>query len=196
MPKSNATARAFGSFKPKAKAAAVEKRSRFYPADDIPVPLNRNFTPKTAKLRASITPGTVVIMLAGRFRGKRVVFLKQLPSGLLLVSGPFSVNGVPLRRVNQAYVIATDLTVDVSAVNVEALSDADFTKAKKAKGKKSEGDFMAQGAAAGPVVTAERKAQQAAVDAAIEGALGTTEKAYLKSLFSLSKGDKPHEMAF
>ncbi len=102
---------------------------------------------------------------------------------------------MPLRRVNQAYVIATELKLDVSGVKVD-LTDSDFTKAKKSKGKKSEAEFMAQGAAAGPVVTDERKAIQASVDKAIEASLGETEKAYLKTLFSLSKNDKPHEMKF
>uniref|UniRef100_A0A0R0ISR2 Large ribosomal subunit protein uL6 N-terminal domain-containing protein n=1 Tax=Glycine max TaxID=3847 RepID=A0A0R0ISR2_SOYBN len=126
--------------KPKPETPA-EKPPKFYPADDVKKPLVNKHKPKPAKLRASITPGTVLILLAGRFKGKRVVFLKQLPSGLLLVTGPFKINGVPLRRVNQSYVIGTSTKANVSAVNVEQFDDKYFTKEAQKK-KKGEGEFF------------------------------------------------------
>lgn len=56
--------------------------------------------------------------------------------------GPFKINGVPLRRVNQSYVIGTSTKVDISAVNVEKFDDKYFAKEAERKKKKGEGEFF------------------------------------------------------
>ena len=56
--------------------------------------------------------------------------------------GPFKINGVPLRRVNQSYVIATSTKVDISGVNADKFHDKYFAKEKKEKTKKGEGEFF------------------------------------------------------
>ncbi|XP_031131377.1 60S ribosomal protein L6-like [Ipomoea triloba] len=181
-----------------AVAPAAEKPPKFYPADDVKKPLVNKHKPKLTKLRSSITPGTVLIILAGRFKGKRVVFLKQLPSGLLLVTGPFKINGVPLRRVNQAYVIATSTKVDVCGVNVEKIDDKYFAKLADKKKKKTEGEFFESEKEEKNVIPQERKDEQKAVDAALIKAIESVPdlKAYLGARFSLKAGMKPHELVF
>jgi large subunit ribosomal protein L6e len=182
---------------PKATKAEVEaKAPKFYPADDESKPLARRFARRQTKLRASITPGTVLILLAGRFKGKRVVFLGQLPSGLLLVTGPFKVNGVPLRRVNQAYVIATSTKVDVSKVDISKFDDSYFKSAeKKQRTKRGEADFF-EDKLEKKQLPADYIANQKTVDAAILGALNDDVKGYLGTRFTLRSGDRPHLMKF
>ncbi|MDG2861006.1 hypothetical protein P7M27_25475, partial [Vibrio parahaemolyticus] len=176
----------------------TEKPPKFYPADDVKKPLVNKHKPKPAKLRASITPGTVLILLAGRFKGKRVVFLKQLPSGLLLVTGPFKINGVPLRRVNQSYVIGTSTKVDVSAVNVDQFDDKYFAKEAQKKKKKGEGEFFEAEKEEKSVLPQQKKDDQKTVDSELIKAIESVPdlKTYLGARFSLKAGVKPHELVF
>ncbi|PYH87184.1 60S ribosomal protein L6 [Aspergillus uvarum CBS 121591] len=182
------------------RTVPAQKAQKWYPVDDESQVKKVRKTIRPAKVRESLQPGTVLILLAGRFRGKRVVLLKHLEQGVLLVTGPFKINGVPLRRVNARYVIATSTRIDISGVDaqtVEKVSAADyFTKEKKAE-KKTEEAFFKQGEKPQKKqVASARASDQKAIDQSIlasvkkENFLGS----YLASSFSLRNGDKPHEM--
>lgn len=113
------------------------------------------------------------------------------------MSGPYKLNGVPLRRVNQRYVIATSTKVPVTGVNVAAIDDKFFAREKTVK--KATEDAMFEGEAAkATVISAERKAAQTTVDAALIKNIDSldTLSAYISAKFSLSKQDKPHAMVF
>ena len=169
------------SFKYTSTEAVKGAAGKYYPAEDAVMKKGPSPVRNAPKTRKSIKAGSVLILLAGRFRGKRVVCLKVLSSGLLLVSGPYEMNGVPLRRVNQKYVIATSTSVEVKGVDVSKIDDAFFARGKEEKG-----------------ISAARKSAQDSVDKALGAAVGKTEhlKEYMQSKFTLTKGDKPHAMKF
>ena len=178
------------------------KQVRLYKADDHkPHKVNENKKPKATKLRKSITPGTVLIVLAGRFKGRRVVFLKQLPSGLLLATGPYKINGVPLRRFNQSYVIATSTKVDINGVNVASIDDAYFAKSKAKKTKSANNEFFERNnelTEDDKKRIGDKKSKQVEFDKALLTNIKKTELLgkYLASRFTLRDNERPHELKF
>ncbi|KAJ1557493.1 hypothetical protein HK096_006994 [Nowakowskiella sp. JEL0078] len=179
-------------------------KGNFYPGEDVRKQLVRSKIHKPTRLRSSITPGTVLIVLSGRFRGKRVVFLKQLSSGLLLVTGPYKVNGVPLRRVSQAYVIATSTKIDLTAAKIPQINDEFFKADKDSKKKLNAAQRVAlfsekkEVQKIKNVISESRISAQKSVDEAIVKAINKTPllSSYLSTSFSLSKGQLPHELKF
>ncbi|CDJ64283.1 60S ribosomal protein L6, putative [Eimeria necatrix] len=163
----------------------------------------------SSKLRSSITPGTILILLSSGFRGKRVVFLQQQqPSGLLLVTGPFAANGVPLRRVNPRYVIATSSKIDVSKVDLSGVKEELFERSsserQQQRQQRSRDDaslFVQQDAQQQQQqqqLPEERKLLQQQIDKPILAALQKDPllKQYLKTRFTLRANMAPHNMKF
>ncbi|CAH8614449.1 unnamed protein product [Schistosoma guineensis] len=169
---------------------------------------------KKWRLRPSLREnGVIVILLAGRHRGKRVVSLgRQKSTGLLLVTGPYCYNGCPLRRVHPDYVIATKTKIDLSSLSLpERIHTKKYftrtTKCKSFKTKHNHNHFdeilehgiNTERSAYKP--NDERKTDQIYVDNEVRKAIKSHTDSklligYLKSLFSIGKHDKPHEMLF
>jgi len=100
-----------------------------------------SYSNNAPRIRSSIVPGRVCIVLAGKFVGRRVIVLKSLQSGLVVVTGPSKLNTVPMRRVNPSYLIATSLRIDLVKANAvpilfenrEAINDKLFERERGRK---------------------------------------------------------------
>jgi len=188
------------------KAASKDTKAvrpqKSYPTDDV---RRRKKAPgagadyrPTQKLKPGIAPGSILILVAGRHRGKRVVFLKQLESGLLLVTGPFKINGVPMRRVNQKYVLPTTTKLDINVSIPDRVDDKYFGRVElKAHEGQDQGEIF-QAKKSTYSASAERKEDQKAVDAGIIAAAKKIPQMvnYLGANFSLRNGQNPHNMVF
>merc|ERR1712166_312341 len=162
------------------------KKYDWYKADNDTVTPNRH-QPKAPKMRASIVPGQVLILLSGRFRGKRVVALKQLKSGLVAITGPYKINGVPVKRVNQVYTMSTSTRVKMDGVKTDAISDDTFKK--EAVKKTRQHKFFKDDAPKAATSDARKKLQKDVDTALMKNISDKMERKYLGSRFSLGKHD-------
>uniref|UniRef100_A0A8D9A7K4 60S ribosomal protein L6 n=1 Tax=Cacopsylla melanoneura TaxID=428564 RepID=A0A8D9A7K4_9HEMI len=191
----------------KERKVLVRKPKAYYPTKDkIKKTLGRRpFRKHVRRIRSSLTPGTIVILVAGVHKGKRAVFLKQLDSGLLLVTGPFTLNAVPLRRVHQNYVIATSTKLDISSVKIpEQATDYFFRRIKKHNKQPRKGDkrsLFAKRKKRAYKVSKARKVMQKDMDEQLLKVIKVNPEkkvllSYLASTFGLRSSQYPHRLKF
>ena len=172
-------------------------KKNWYPVSNLKAHFKRACkAPKASHIAAPLTPGQVVIILSGRFRGRRVVFLKKLESNLLLVTGPYKYNGVPLKRVNAAYVLPTNTKLKINEDVAKNVNDKVFNRVKIER--KKEEDFFEDNEKKKGRITEDRKKLQNEVDTVVKKAVDEVPmmKEYLRNRFALKNGDKPHLMKF
>jgi len=88
------------------------------------------------KTTFNLKPGSVLILLSKKLLGKKVVLLNTTDSGLFVVTGPFSINGVSMRRVNYKYVIFSGASLNLEKLKTTVLTDEYFESLRKSKNKK------------------------------------------------------------
>ena len=176
---------------------SLKLKKNWYPVSNLKSHFKRQCkAPKASHISAPLTPGQVVIILSGRFRGRRVVYLKKLESNLLLVTGPYKYNGVPLKRVNAAYVLPTNTKLNINAEIAKNVNDKFFDRVDIERTK--EEDFFEDKEKKKGRISENKKKLQTEVDTEVKKAVDGVPmmKEYLRNRFALKNGDKPHLMKF
>ena len=176
---------------------SLKLKKNWYPVSNLKSHFKRQCkAPKASHISAPLTPGQVVIILSGRFRGRRVVYLKKLESNLLLVTGPYKYNGVPLKRVNAAYVLPTNTKLNINAEIAKNINDKFFVRVDIERTK--EEDFFEDKEKKKGRISEDKKKLQTEVDTEVKKAVDGVPviKEDLRNRFALKNGDKPHLMKF
>ncbi|KAF3515917.1 hypothetical protein DY000_02063863 [Brassica cretica] len=188
----------------------VEKPPKFYPAEDVKKPLANRRKPKPTKLRYVMETPSLDELLDCHIKLDVMFLMSDHPydlysrssispgTVLIILAGPFKINGVPLRRVNQSYVIGTSTKVGISGVSLDKFDDKYFGKVAEKKNKKGEVEFFEAEKEEKKEIPQGKKDDQKAVDAALIKAIEAVPelKTYLGARFSLKQGMKPHELVF
>ena len=176
---------------------SLKLKKNWYPVSNLKSHFKRQCkAPKASHISAPLTPGQVVIILSGRFRGRRVVYLKKLESNLLLVTGPYKYNGVPLKRVNAAYVLPTNTKLNINAEIAKNVNDKFFDRVDIERTK--EEDFFEDKEKKKGRISEDKKKLQTEVETEVKKGVDGVPmmKEYLRNRFALKNGDKPHLMKF
>merc|ERR1719251_475516 len=145
---------------------------------------------RRTRLRKSMVPGRVGVVLIGRYTSKKVVFLKQLESGLLLCA---CMNNGSVRRFPQKWVLATSQQIDVSKVDTKSWDDSDFKTLKSSSGSDQNEEFFNKEEAKSAVPEEFKNKTQATMKG-VEAACDKVMALYLKAKFNIPKDRAAHEM--
>lgn len=119
------------------------------------------------------------------------------------MTGPYAINGVPLRRVNPAYVISTSQRVSLDGVTAN-VDDSFFkrtnryTKNELKNASEHRLKKVEEGKQAESKWRSELKTVQKSVDAKLLENIKKVEhlRGYLSTRFTLSNSTRPHELRF
>jgi len=171
---------------PRMKKTELKPKSRFRPKD------------RQTRLRKNMTPGRVCVCLIGPYTSKKVVFLKQLDSGLLLCA---CLNNGSVRRFPQKWLLCTSQAVAISGIqkNLTGWTDSSFsvlkTESADDDGDKEDGFFDKN--ASSKNVPAEFQSQVDGTIKAVEGCVDDKYMTmYLKARFTLESDMGPHATNF